>query len=293
MELRQLKYFLAVAETQNIRSAAQRVHVTQPAISRKIKELESELGVELFDRLPRGLRLNRAGKVYQKELGAILRQIDDANERIRQLMHTEYGSLALGAPDFVLWEGEITQCVNQFNQTNLEVDLEVYSDTPMVLLKRLELDQIDGTFLYHFPVLPSEYIVQPVTDDKLVLAYPASWDIQIPCSITVEELNQFSAIRLPRSTDPSYYDWQEALFQEMQWKPAITQWAHGESTMLGLVASGNGVAIVNERHFSRQSKMIRYTALDILPQTTTLHFIYKRSYDNPALSEFIKLLPHF
>jgi hypothetical protein len=53
------------------------------------------------------------------------------------------------------------------------------------------------------------------------------------------------------------------------------------------------VAIVNERHFSRQSKMIRYTALDILPQTTTLHFIYKRSYDNPALSEFIKLLPHF
>lgn len=290
MELRQLKYFLAVAETQNIRSAAERVHVTQPAISRKIKELESELGVQLFDRLPRGLRLNRAGKVYQRELGAIIRQIDDANERMRQLTHTEYGSLTLGAPDFVLWEGEVTQCVNQFHHANIEVELEVYSDTPMVLLKRLELDQIDGAFLYHFPELPSEYVVKPISQDKLVLAYPASWDMTIPRSITVEELNQFSAVRLPRTTDPNYYDWQEALFQEMEWRPAVTQWAHGEGTMLGLVASGNGVAIVNERHLSRQSKMIRYTSLDILPQTTPLHFIYKNTSDNPALNTFLELL---
>ncbi|MBP4040218.1 LysR family transcriptional regulator [Aeromonas sp. SrichE-2G] len=290
MELRQLKYFLAVAETQNIRSAAQRVHVTQPAISRKIKELESELGVQLFDRLPRGLRLNRAGKVYQKELGAIIRQIDDANERMRQFNHTEYGSLTLGAPDFVLWEGEITQCVNQFHHANIEVELEVYSDTPMVLLKRLELDQIDGAFLYHFSDLPSEYVVHPVAQDRLVLAYPACWDIDIPRSITVEELNQFSAVRLPRSTDPNYYDWQETLFQEVEWRPGVTQWAHGEGTMLGLVASGNGVAIVNERHLSRQSKMIRYTSLDILPQTTPLHFIYKHTSDNPALSTFLQLL---
>ncbi|EPU1980003.1 hypothetical protein ACVVI9_005473, partial [Escherichia coli] len=55
-------------------------------------------------------------------------------------------------------------------------------------------------------------------------------------------------------------------------------------------ASGNGVAIVNERHLSRQSKMIRYTSLDILPQTTPLHFIYKYTSDNPALSTFLQLL---
>ena len=160
----------------------------------------------------------------------------------------------------------------------------------MVLLKRLELDQIDGAFLYHFSDLPSEYVVHPVAQDRLVLAYPACWDIDIPRSITVEELNQFSAVRLPRSTDPNYYDWQETLFQEIEWRPGVTQWAHGEGTMLGLVASGNGVAIVNERHLSRQSKMIRYTSLDILPQTTPLHFIYKYTSDNPALSTFLQLL---
>ena len=68
MELRHLRYFLAVAETQNIRAASNIVHVTQPAISRQIQELEQELGVELFERLPRGLRLNSAGQQYQKHV---------------------------------------------------------------------------------------------------------------------------------------------------------------------------------------------------------------------------------
>ncbi|MEH0740684.1 LysR family transcriptional regulator [Vibrio cholerae] len=290
MELRHLKYFLAVAETQSIRSAAQKVHVTQPAISRKIKELESELGVLLFDRLPKGLKLSRAGKVYQKELGAIIRQIDDANERIRQFAHTEYGSLALGAPDFVLWEGDVTRSINQFRQANLEVEFEVYSDTPMVLLKRLELNQIDGAFLYHFGELPSEYTVLPIAQDRLVLAYPVSWDAHVDAKMSIEELNTLPAVRLPRSTDPYYFDWQDRLFGQINWKPDVTQWAHGESTMLGLVASGNGVALVNERHFSRQSSMVAYTPLDIVPHKTPLNFVYKNTSDNPALDAFLTLL---
>ncbi|RAS65353.1 DNA-binding transcriptional LysR family regulator [Vibrio diazotrophicus] len=290
MELRHLKYFLAVAETQNIRLAAQRVHVTQPAISRKIKELETELGVQLFDRLPKGLRLNRAGKIYQKQLGAVIRQIDDANEHVRQFTHTEYGSLALGAHDFVLWEGQINQCINQFRHDNHHVELEVYSDTPMVLLKRLELDQIDGAFLYHFSDLPSDYSVHPIAQDKLVLAYPSNWGKTFSPKTNIEELNLLPSVRLPRSVDPYYYDWQEILFNEIGWSPEVTQWAHGESTMLGLVAAGNGVAIVNERHFTRASNMLCYTPLDVLPHTSPLSFVYKNTSDNPALMEFLQLL---
>lgn len=292
MELRHLKYFLAVAETQNIRLAAQKVHVTQPAISRKIKELETELGIQLFDRLPKGLRLNRAGKIYQKQLGAIIRQIDDANERVRQFTHTEYGSLALGAPDFVLWEGQVNQCVNQFRHDNQEVELEVYSDTPMVLQKRLELDQIDGAFLYHFSDLSSEYSVHPISQDRLVLAYPSDWKKAISPSISIDELNLIPSVRLPRSADPYYYDWQENVFNEIGWTPQVTQWAHGESTMLGLVAAGNSVAIVNERHFTRPSNMLSYTPLDVLPHTSPLSFVYKNTSDNPALMAFLQLLTH-
>lgn len=265
------------------------MHVTQPAISRKIKELETELGVLLFDRQPKGLRLNRAGKAYQKQLGAIIRQIDDANEHVRQFTHT-HGSLALGVHDFVLWEGEMNQCVSQFCHDNHDVELEVYSDTPIVLLKRLELDQIDGAFLYHFSELSSEYVVQPIAQDKLVLAYPASWGRTISPSTTVEALNLLPAVRLPRSVDPYYFDWQEALFHEIGWTPAVTQWAHGESTMLGLVAAGNGVAIVNERHFTRSSNMICYTSLDVVPHTSPLSFVYKKTSDNPALMAFLQCL---
>ncbi|WP_342607427.1 LysR family transcriptional regulator [Vibrio tritonius] len=290
MELRHLKYFLAVAETQNIRSAAKKVHVTQPAISRKIKELEDELGVQLFDRLPKGLSLNKAGKVYQKHLGAVLRQIEDANAKVRQFAKTEYGSLALGAPDFILWQGEVTEQINHFRQANAQVELEVFSDSPVVLLKRLELGQIDGTFIYFHSQLSEEYETHLISKDKLVLAYPASWEQEISPTITIDELNQFPAIRLPQSADPFYFDWQEALFQQLGWAPKTVQWAHGENTMLGLVAAGYGVAIVNERHFSRHSEQVRYTQLDILPQQASLHFVCKETSDNPALATFLKLL---
>lgn len=290
MELRHLKYFLAVAETQNIRLAAQKVHVTQPAISRKIKELETELGVQLFDRLPKGLRLNRAGKVYQNELGAILRQISDANERVRQFSYSDYGSLTIGSPDFLLWEGEINQAINQFRKANQGVELELYSDMPAILLKRLELGQIDGTFLYHFSDLPSEYSVQPIAQDKLVLAYPSDWKDKVCRSMTIEELNQLPFIRLPRVVDPDYYDWQESTLNAIGWMPKVTQWAHGESTMLGLVAAGSGVAIVNERHFSRHSSKFCATPLDLLPHTFNLGFVYKNKPNNPALIEFLHLL---
>lgn len=290
MELRHLKYFLAVAETQNLRLAAQKVHVTQPAVSRKIKELEEELGLQLFDRLPKGLRLNRTGKFYQKQLGGIIRQIDDANDRVRQFSHTEYGSLTLGAPDFVLWQGEINQAMHQFRQLHNDVELEIYSDTPMVLQKRLELDQIDGAFLYHYAELPPEYSAQPISQDKLMLAYPVSWDTVLPSSITIEELNQLPAVRLPRSVDPYYYDWLEAIFHNIGWAPNVVEWAHGESTMLGLVATGSGVAIVNERHFTRPSPMIQAISLDVLSNTSPLSFVYKNTSDNPALMQFLHLL---
>lgn len=290
MELRHLKYFLAVAETQNIRSAAKKVHVTQPAISRKIKELEDELGVQLFDRLPKGLSLNKAGKVYQKHLGAIFRQIEDANAKVRQFAKTEYGSLALGAPDFILWQGEVTNQINHFRIDNPQVELEVFSDSPVVLLKRLELEQIDGTFIYFYPELTAEYATKVISEDRLVLAYPASWEREISSAISIDELNQLPAIRLPQSADPFYFEWQETLFQQLGWAPQTVQWAHGENTMLGLVAAGYGVAIVNERHFARHSDQVRYTPLDMLPQRASLSFVYKETSDNPALATFLKLL---
>ncbi len=290
MELRHLKYFLAVAETQNIRSAAQKVHVTQPAISRKIKELESELGVQLFDRLPKGLSLNRAGKVYQKQLGAIIRQIEDANAKVRQFAQTEYGTLALGSPDFVLLEGPAAHALQQFRRDNSDIDLEVFSDTPMVLLKRLELEQVDGVFGYFMPPLEDEYAVEPVTHDKLVVAFPKRWRDKLSKTMTIDQLNQLPAVRLTKSADPHYFEWQETLFHDLGWAPKRTQWAHGESTVLGLVAAESGIAIVNERHFLRQSDSIDYMPLDILPNDITLNFIYKQHSDNPALNLFLQCL---
>jgi DNA-binding transcriptional LysR family regulator len=105
MELRHLRYFLMIAETGNVRRASENLHVTQPAVSRQLHDLESELGVELFERLPRGLRLNAAGHSYRADVSRLLALLASAGERARRVAAGEAGLLKMGYVEITAWEG--------------------------------------------------------------------------------------------------------------------------------------------------------------------------------------------
>lgn len=289
MELRHLKYFLAVAETENIRAASNIVHVTQPAISRQIQELEQELGVELFERLPRGLKLNRAGQLYQKHVQEVLRKLDEANRQLQQFMTAAEGYLSLGAVDVVLWEGKVPGSVRQFRQDHANVTLEIRTDNSPQLLELLSNDMIDGAFVYLFSDLPTDIDIFPIGTDQLRLAYPAEWQADRD-ELSLSSLHAHPMIRFPRGTYPAYYDWQQTLFTHLDLRSAVTQWAHNESAILGLVATGIGFAVVNERQTSRHSKFIHFIDIPENNARLPLVFIYKKTNDNPALCAFIELL---
>src|SRR5260370_1524115 len=87
MELRHLRYFVAVGEEQHYGRAAERLHVAQPALSRQIQDLEKEMGFVLFDRLPRGVRLNAAGKLFLNQARRILQDLDEAKLRAHRIAH--------------------------------------------------------------------------------------------------------------------------------------------------------------------------------------------------------------
>lgn len=289
MELRHLKYFLAVAETQNIRAASSIVHVTQPAISRQIQELEQELGVELFERLPRGLKLNRAGQQYQKQVLEVLRKLDEANHQLQQFIIAADGHLSLGAVDVVLWEGKVPLSVRQFRQNHSNVTLEIRTDNSPRLLELLDNEVIDGAFVYLFDELPTNTDIHTIGNDKLKLAYPTEWQVDNnDLSLTSIQTNPM--IRFPRETYPSYYDWQQDLLKRLDLRATVTQWAHNESAILGLVATGIGFAIVNERQTSRSSQLIHFIDIQENNAALPLAFIYKKTNDNPALSAFTTLL---
>ena len=109
MELRHLRYFVAVAEEENIRRAAKRLHIVQPALSRQMHQMEEEMECALFDRLPRGIRLNAAGKAFLESAREILSRTDEAVAHTRRVAQGEAGQLHIGFIESASWFGVFPQ----------------------------------------------------------------------------------------------------------------------------------------------------------------------------------------
>src|SRR5882672_2808531 len=107
MELRQLRYFVAVGEEQHYGRAAQRLRVAQPALSRQIQNLEEEIGFKLFERLPRGVRISAAGKLLLSDARRILQEVNDATTRAKRIASGQSGTLRIGFVESISWHGVV------------------------------------------------------------------------------------------------------------------------------------------------------------------------------------------
>ena len=125
MELRHLRYFVAVGEEQHYGRAAERLHVAQPALSRQIQDLEKEMGFALFDRLPRGVRLNAAGKLFLTDARRILQDVDEAKLRAERIAHGKAGTLRIGIATAVSWHGLVVDSFRELRRWQPAVELEL------------------------------------------------------------------------------------------------------------------------------------------------------------------------
>src|ERR1700758_4490383 len=109
MELRHLRYFVAVGEDQHYGRAAQRLRVAQPALSRQIQNLEEEIGFKLFERLPRGVKITAAGKLFLEDARRILYEVDDAIIRGKRIASGSTGTLRVGFVQSLSWHGIVPE----------------------------------------------------------------------------------------------------------------------------------------------------------------------------------------
>ena len=126
MELRHLRYFVAAAEEQHFGRAAERLRIAQPALSRQIQDLENEIGFELFDRLPRGVKISAAGKSLLEDARSILKQADEAVRRAGKVAH-QSGILRVGFIESLSWHGVVPRSFRQFRRRHPDARLELRS----------------------------------------------------------------------------------------------------------------------------------------------------------------------
>src|SRR6202162_601497 len=172
MELRHLRYFVAVGEEQHYGHAAQRLRVAQPALSRQIQDLEDELGFKLFDRLPRGVKLSTAGTLFLEDARHILDSVREAAARAARVARGQSGTLRIGFAENASWHGVAPDSFRRFREQQPGVDLQLQPPASLEELDAIRSRRLDAGFVNFMPKADADLDQLTVGRQQIELAVP-------------------------------------------------------------------------------------------------------------------------
>ena len=286
MELRHLRYFVAVAEEENIRRAAKRLHIVQPALSRQMHQMEEEMECVLFDRLPRGIRLNAAGKAFLGSAREILGRTDEAVAHARRVAQGEAGQLHIGFIESASWFGAFPKSIQQYRVRYPNVSLDLRPLFSTAQFKAIVAGGLDAGFCYTFEALPEGCQALLLRMDTVVLAVPRRYGWKKRGDVRLEDLKTEAFVGLSRSIAPAYVDRIVSTTYASGLSPNIVQEAIDERTLLSLVSAGIGVGFCNSANEGRKPKLVDLVPVIDLDLKLPLCFIWKQSNSSAALSAF-------
>jgi DNA-binding transcriptional LysR family regulator len=255
MELRHLRYFVAVGDALNFGRAALALHIAQPPLSRAIRALEEELGTALFRRGARGATLTAAGAALMPEARRLLRDAEALRQNARQYAAGEAGTLAVGFVSTASYN-VLPRIVPAFRARRPGVRLALREATSDVQVPALVAGEIDVGFLIAGSVPPS-LAYEPLHREPMIVALPARrrW----PSRVQLRRLAREPFILFPREVAPELHDAIIALCRAAGFSPRIGQEAIQMQTIVSLVAGGMGVALVpaSLEHLGRDGVVYR------------------------------------
>ncbi len=243
MELRHLRYFIAVAEELNFTRAAEKLHMAQPPLSQQIQQLEAELGFQLFRRTKRTVTLTEAGQVFFQESQKILLQLDRAIQLGQQTNRGELGQLTIGFVSSAS-HNVVPAILQTFRTLHPAVKLELREMTTNQQLQQLREGQIDIGFIR--PPVDDGINSEIVFREPLIVALPQTHHFADRAQVELRQLSTEPFILFPRSLAPGLYDRIISFCQQAGFSPIAAQEAIQMQTIVSLVAASMGVAIVPE-----------------------------------------------
>ncbi|WP_059002118.1 LysR family transcriptional regulator [Leptolyngbya sp. NIES-2104] len=285
MELRHLRYFVAVAEELHFGHAAQRLQIAQPPLSQQIRQLEQELGVELLYRTKRTVRLTEAGQAFLQQARQILVQSEQAIEVAQRASRGEVGRLAIG---FV---GSATcsllpDVVRSFRRQFPDVRLLLHEMTTSEQLEALHDDRIQIGFLCP-PINDAELSVETVLQESFVAVLPEVHPLATQTQLSLASLAEESFILSPRHLGSGFHDQIIRLCQQVGFMPQVTQEAIQMQTILSLVAAELGVALVPASLQTLQRAGVVYKPLEGQTLDVELAMVWRSANSSPVLHQFL------
>ncbi|WP_224092206.1 LysR family transcriptional regulator [Nostoc sp. MS1] len=287
MELRHLRYFIAVAEELHFSKAAERLHIAQPPLSQQIQQLEAEIGVQLFHRkTKRQVQLTEAGKVFLQEAYQILVQLDTAVALTQRIGRGQTGQLKIGFTSLVIYD-LLPLILRQFREQFPQIELVLRELTTSQQEQALRDSQIHVGFA-HPPLEDDTISYKCIHTQTLVVALPSTHSLVQTEYISVQNLLDEPLIMFPRYLAPGLYDRIMSLFQQGNISPNITQEAIQMQTIIGLVSAGMGVAITPSSLQNLQRSGVVYRPLlEQVPVIETA-VIWQENSLTPLVENFLQ-----
>lgn len=292
MDLRHLKYFIAVAEEKNIGRAALRLHISQPPLTRQIQQLEEELGVQLLIRTPRGVELTQAGETFLQEACNIRELVELAVERTRRTGMGKLGRLDIGIFGTGIFSA-IPKLLQQFRDTNPDVRVVLHTMSKAEQIEALRQRRISIGFnrmVEPLPDIHSELIMR----ERLLLAVNDTHPLSSEKEVSFAELGKNSLVLFPTGARPNFVDRVLELCRNMDINPEISQIVGDAVTGIALVAGGFGITVVPESAQSVAPPGIVYLPFHDNPgATVNLSCIYHKDDDSPVTQTFLGAVAAF
>jgi DNA-binding transcriptional LysR family regulator len=244
MELRHLRYFVAVAEELNFTRAAERLGINQPPLSLQIRQLEKEMGTPLFRRKTRGVELTNAGKLMLEEARLILKQVEQAKNGVRRRGRGETGRINIGSSGGTYFHPLIPTIIREYRTDYPDVVLYPAASNTPLLVARLQAGQIDVAILRP-PISDSEGLaLEPLVDEPAVIVVPGGHPLSARTSAPLIALAEEALVMFPRELNPSNYDSVIAACIRSGFRPKLGQEAPQVVAIIPMVAAGLGVSLV-------------------------------------------------
>lgn len=283
MELRQLRYFLVVADELHFGRAAERLHLTQPPLTVAIRRLERELGVQLFDRTTRRVALTRAGEAFKRRVGEAVTELDEAAGDVASVAAGLSGRIRVGFVSSASYT-TIPEAIRAFRRQRPRVELVLSPLTSGEQIEQLLDGDLDVGLIRDPGEVPG-LAMELVSTEDLVAVLPEAHPLASRKEVRPEDLEGEPMILFPYRLMPGFVTRVLRLFDGLETSPQVVQQAIHQETVLGLVAAGLGISILPEsvRRFQMPGVVTR--PLAGRPQTA-LYAARGRSY-SPAVDQFL------
>jgi len=289
MELRHLRYFVAVAEALNFTKAAARLRLAQPSLTRQIHNLEDEIGVRLLNRSKSHVALTEEGRSFLADARRVLTLADESVLAVQRLSRGETGQLNIGylaSFNFDL----LPRSLETFRENFPHVVLNLFDMNPGAQLQALEARKIDLGFVGTRPPHASNDLQWVrIARHKTVAVLPLRHPLAKKKQVKLADLKSMFFVGMSEKTHPGFREWLNEICQPAGFIPKILQDAEMESSLMTFVSEGFGVSIAREQVKSAPHPGVAFRALR--PSVKTDYYVsWNRNNDSRALQQYLELL---